>query len=285
MELLIQVLVAVLGGLIVYLIGYIVYGWWTRWTRRICIRRITSPGDRNLEQMCELHDKSFPKKDVKDSCDNIIRWLEEMESVRRGGKSDFEEYLLVAEIGSDVVGYLLAQYYPKYFFISYLAVGKEHNATNKKEAAEKLIKKLLKLARANHPGFRGLVAELEEDKAEEQMRRFRMLAKKVCFRAYEVCTPYKQPRLLPTTDLPPIPQSLLFFPGDNRDVGETLTKEEVLEMIRFIYLDVYGDSYKDDPEEDEEYRGYLTGLYNEYKNTLSEYIPVRSLEKRRRVSA
>jgi hypothetical protein len=244
------------------------------------VRRITASDDKDLAQMCALHDRLFPEE-VRDSSQDVVRWLAELEVERREGRNKLEDYLLIAKLGSVVVGYLYAQYYldAMYLFISYYGIDKQYAAA-RKTAASSLLSNLVTLVRRNHSGCKGLVSELERGKATALRILYRRSAKAQGLKAYEICFQYEQPALSPAKELSTVPQVLVYVPTDAHAGAACLTRAGALGILRCILLEVYGDSYEHDAEMDCKYRKYLRRLYERYEQTLPETIPLKPLGNR-----
>lgn len=243
-------------------------------TSDVLVRRIVSTEDDHLGAALDLHERLFDEA-VRDSSEDIRRWVGEMEAARRDGTHlSLDEFLLVATRKSETLAYLFAQYYisSRYLFISYLGVDKTKREA-RAQGARTLLDALVDEIRCVHPDCRGLVSELEFGKARPLKILYRRHARRLGLRAYQVCVDYTQPRLSPHSDAARSSQVLLFIPLDLQSKS-TLSKGEALSILRFILLEVYGDSFQHDPRLNDAYRSQLQATFAEFERTLPSTVPL-----------
>jgi hypothetical protein len=210
--------------------------------------------------------------------------------------------LLVAKDESVVVGYLYATYYKtsSYMFVNYLAID-DSSINARRMAACRLIQHLLNYARKHRYKWRAIIAEVEEFEkvsygneqsyephARKMMRVFQHAVRKIAKKCkvntdlYRILCEYHQPALRPDeidqydrTDSRDYKQWLLYIPMDESEVmsalgGKFLSKQAVLGIIKFIFLEVYLDAYATS----QAYHGYLKRKAVELGESIPEMVEI-----------
>jgi hypothetical protein len=129
--------------------------------------------------------------------------------------------------------------------------------------------------------IKGVMSELTRDKKNKELKRlFSHYAHKRSLRAYELDIGYLQPPLDLKTEKEAIREDLVFvLRGEYQWAGETektLTRSEVLNILSFIYREVYVDSYLGQPEY-ESYRALMERMYCTFAATLSPITNLKPL--------
>jgi hypothetical protein len=144
------------------------------------------------------------------------------------------------------------------------------------------ISRLLKKRRELR-GYKGFVLEVEDPRKEKaqrkqteslaRVRRFCTLAEMQGFslRAFDI--DYKQPRLS-LDDAKSVERPMLLLSARNRRgaSGADVQREEVKEVLSFIYTKVYPEGYSSDPAENQAYREYCTALLSREVGALPERV-------------
>jgi hypothetical protein len=257
---------------------------YTRWSHRLRVRRITDPNDRDLERAFELYRRRIPAYGVRDSTDDIIRWLREIREEHARGDFTLIQYLLVAMKGRCVDGFFYADYYPRtgLLLVAYLAANDE--TVDGRERATRAIGRFLKRAlRRSLRDCRGIVFELEQptpDTRDDWLARFRTfqrLARPFGITIKRLAVPYVQPRLSIWDDAyDELPQYLFYARTRPPPLGDTVPKQEVEKVLDTLYNVWYASSYEDEPERDTEYRAYLRRVFTRISSSLPAEVSTYS---------
>lgn len=251
------------------------------------IKRILKSTDKDIDQLIDVYEYLLPANERSPGTD-ILRWLDEYQEKRRDPRHTLEEYWLVGKYKSRVVSILFFQYYldSKYLFISYYGVDDRFEEKGETPSSV-MLKKMRKSFGKELKRCKGIVYETDapetvadtKKKMERKARSrlFKTYAKRLGYVAYDIGIDYIAPRLA-------LEQSeyyeeehlrLSYIPLKKTYPDNIITKDEVLEILHFVYLQVYGDQYNDDLERDKEYRDYLSILFEMYKDDLPDKISLK----------
>jgi hypothetical protein len=283
------------------------HGWikrvWDRLKRKsqtlsLKVKRIDSETDEDIYPLMRLHRHTFPDEKISDSDENILRWLREIKNTR-GGQDPCDDIFLIVKrrFRRDVVAYTYATCYRSlgFLFISYIAVDTtfadaERQRGNKglsSQITEYAVRLLLdKLGRLT--GFpdqlNGVVAEIAHDRKKDILSTlFSIYAVKLQVKIYKIDIEYLQPALEVDDKGEQIDQDLILVPGrkyqeminDNPE-GRVLDRRFVLNILNFVYLHLYADSYKWTPYY-YEYLDYLKSLLTRYEAELDKIVRLQPL--------
>jgi hypothetical protein len=108
-------------------------------------------------------------------------------------------------------------------------------------------------------------------------RLFKMYVKRLGYIAYDICIDYIAPRLsLEQDDYYEEERLTLSFISLKKTYpNNIISKDEVIEILHFIYIQLYGDRYKNDKEKNEKYHEYLSFILETYKDILPENIRLK----------
>ena len=267
---------------------------------RLKVKQITRSDDRDLEDVWSIHQNEFTEA-VADEFTDLQRWLDEDAQSRKTGTLQFDEFLLCVKSSGKVLGYLFAQYYIKsqLIFLSYVAVNTTLPMAKRRESEVviKLFRELIRLIERQNYNWRGIVGEFESQRigrfySHAQMlmvafqRTLRKLRDSFDPRAelYRICIDYRQPILRPDDLSSPAVdasynQWLVFLPHDHEviiqgweDGGRFIDRTLALDILRFVYLDVYFDAFGDN----DVYKKYLQEEFNKCAQKVPERIEVKS---------
>lgn len=270
---------AVVGGLITYW----VYEWYKG---RTYVKRISKVDDKDIDGFLDLYDRLFDES-VRLSPEEILRWIEQDRLGGRGKSRIRRDYLLVCKIGDKVVGFLKAiySYRSRYMFVAYYGVDKR-SPQARAIASTVLVRALLKLVQRDIKDCQGLVFEVEAPdpslaksenaRRKARIRLFKEVARRWHYRVYGIGITYLQPEM--PTDPGEVAEEtrleLLYLPlGQNVRRG-SLTKAQVINILQFIYLEIYSPSFEGDPGRHEQYQLYLRSLLRRYESGLHRRVPL-----------
>lgn len=251
-------------------------------TNQIVVRFVNDPDNRYLSEALKLYDSRIPEEDRVEAAE-IVRWLREEKEAKKTGIFRAKEFLSIATINNKVCGVMCFCYYfsSKIAFIEYLVVDrldKDHEVSFKllKKAA-RLIKKgkcESVLIEVDHPDDAN--SESERQKRKARIRHFKWLAQQQGISLKVLDFHYKQPCLTIDAKIGREKPLLLMYAKLNGDViGKSLQKDEVKELLLFLYKDVYGDTFEFDvdPEQNEFYKNYLSTLLRSSVIDLPDKVP------------
>jgi hypothetical protein len=253
--------------------------------KAVVVRRISTPSDPNLLPALALYTRSIPENE-RDSQDDIVRWLEEVAIETKEGRCKLKDYFLVAIVGNRIAGLLYSQYYAnsRLLFISFMAVDPNIHEARRCLASTAL---LHHMSRELHTGLKnceGLIFEIEYSKTSNKKRdatsrararHFRALARMQGIVVKQIEIDYKQPKLS-LWDGGHSEERLHLMYGRTKSphLSATVPKSEVEKVLGFLYNEIYGDAFEDDPKRDSQYRHYLTALCQRTLKHMPEMIVV-----------
>jgi hypothetical protein len=246
-------------------------GWCYRvWSGKVRVRRVTDPNDEELDEAFALYDRRIPDPNLRDSSNDIRRWLGELRDEKAAATAELDDYLLVAKTRTGVCGFFYGQFYPKsgFLFVSYL-VADEQTATSRKDTTRKIGEYLKRELRRTLQGCRAVVFELAAPSPTERetwLLRFRCFARMagragVTIKRLDI--PYVQPRLSPLDDsYKEEPQFLFYGCANAAPLGATVSRDEVVvPLLRALYTQWYAQAFERDPSTEKEYLDYLQKLF------------------------
>jgi hypothetical protein len=239
----------------------------------VVIELIRHADDPDLDAALKLYVKRIPD-DQRFEASDIVRWLREDEITRRTSPGTPTDWFLIARLRRRVCGFILLHYYPstQLALLAYMVVantpGVPFDAVSGTLSSGvcHLLKKRKELR-----GCKGFVLEVEDPRKEKnkrkqaeclaRIRRFCTLAEMQGFslRAFDI--DYKQPRLS-IDDINSVERPMLLLSARNRQgpFNRDVQREEVKEVLSFIYTRVYPEGYSTDYSENQSYRKYCAAL-------------------------
>ena len=249
---------------------------------RLYVRRITSSADSWVPQLVELYGQTFPADDGTNYCMEEITDI--MDSTFESDRHvEVENIILAAICKKEVVGFIFCHLYPerRKAIISYFTIDKDVPEARHKGAKvliENLKRILVSGSRCDILFFdlQGVVPEtpISERRHREARRvRFKQSAKSLGMKTREFLFPYLCPRLSLSDDTKEFPFAL-FGIGIGSPIPDKIPKEQIIEYLKFIYLDCYGDMYSVSDPRFKEHHAYLEGLVAEYETSLPNFVQV-----------
>jgi hypothetical protein len=251
----------------------------------VVIKLVRDADDPDLDAALNLYAKRIPD-DQRFEADDIVRWIREDRITRRTTPSAPTDWFIIAKLRRRVCGFVLLHYYPstQLALFAYMVVanspGVPFDAVS--GTMSSWISRLLK-KRKELQGYKGFVLEVEDPRKEKvqrkrngslaRVRRFCTLAEMQGFslRAFDI--DYKQPRLS-LEDAKSVERPMLLLSARNRQgaSGADVKREEVKEVLSFIYTKVYPEGYSSDPGENQAYREYCAALRDREVAALPERV-------------
>lgn len=280
-----EVIVAIVGIVVAAIIAFVaaIVGPWV-WERkirdRIRVRRVVNQADPNAIGLIDLYSKLFPDASTNYSEDDILEMLEQQDLPVDERPVRVEDFILVALFQKSVVGFSLCHYYPdrKKAIISYYGIDKE-SANARQHAAVCLLGYLQRELTIR--GCKYLFFDVERpspnlpkrELAERlsRIRRFKQSAKSFRLNAYSLDIDYRSPRITLAAGTRSAPLTLLVIPIAQQ-MSTTLSKATVMEFLRFIYLDCYGDIYDLKDSRYAPYHAHLTKSLLQFQKTLPDVV-------------
>lgn len=271
----IESLLAVLGTLVA------TYIWERKIRDRINIHRIHSSEDETATGVIELYTNIFQDDGTNYSADEITDMLTDFKGDRHVAS---ENIILAALYHNNVVGFIFCHYYKdrQKAIISYFGIDKQIIEA-RRTAAKKLLNKLVELLTdRKHPCeyiFYDLQRPNQTLSANENSERkarpvlFRQTAKSLGRKAYVVNIDYESPKISLTDEAYEQPLILMFVKL-NGEMKKRINKDIVMEFLRFMYIDCYGDIYPITDERFQLYHNHLNAKLKEYDNILPNDIKI-----------
>lgn len=287
-NLIINILGGVLAALLTSAITYFLYKFYKN---RIHIKRIINPKDKDLDQTIGLYEALIVEEYRSSvSVIDIVRWLEEYQSARDDPNHALQEYWLVGKLGNQVVSFMYFQYYldSKFMFISYYGVDKQAQMENNIISKAMLENLRKRISSKELKDCRGILFEIAapDPKEEKKLNRhkrarkqlFMSYARQLGFTAYELDIDYIAPKNSLESDalLEEEFLSLMYIPLKQLPRQKAMLKTEALEILHFIYLQLYGDMFMSDEAKDEKYKAYVSSIMELYEATLPDEIELIS---------
>jgi hypothetical protein len=251
----------------------------------VVIKLVRDADDPDLDAALKLYAKRIPD-DQRFDADDIVRWIREDQITRRTRLGAPTDWFVVAKMRRRVCGFILLHYYPstQLALFAYMVVANTPGVPvdavsgSLSSGVSRLLKKRKELR-----GYKGFVLEVEDPRKENsqrkqteclaRVRRFCTLAEMQGFslRAFDI--DYKQPRLS-MDDTNSAERPMLLMSARNRQgaPGAEVKREEVKEVLSFVYTRVYPEGYSSDPAENQAYREYCTTLLEKEVAALPERV-------------
>lgn len=246
------------------------------------VKRVTHSTDPLVPPTLELYQSLFPEDDGTNySTEEVMEFMDARPIATR--HVEVSNIILVATFKGVVVGFLFTHFYPqrRKAIVSYFAIDK-----NVKEAridgiaAKKLTAALTDTLRktGNCDALFYDVERITTATPVEERRRkigragvFRARAKVLGLEAREFKFQYKCPKVS-LSDFAHEHPFALFCVGLSAPVPRELPKATLLEYLRFVYLDCYGDNYPKDDPRFAEHQQHLSDMVAHYERTLPDIV-------------
>jgi hypothetical protein len=256
----------------------------------VVIKLVRDADDPDLDAALKLYAKRIPDDQRFEAAD-VVRWIREDQITRHTSPGAPTDWFVIAKMRRRVCGFILLHYYPstQLAFFAYMVVpntpGVPFDAVSRtlSSGVSRLLRKRKELR-----ACKGFVLEVEDPRNERsqhkqseclaRVRRFYTLAEMqgLSLRALDI--DYKQPRLS-IGDANSVERPMLLLSARNRQgaFSADLQRDEVREVLSFIYARVYPEGYSPDPVENQAYREYCTGLRDKEVAALPERVRSLSL--------
>lgn len=282
MEIVITAILSLIGAVIATIVATYLYD--TKIRDRIYVKRVLDMDDVDIPRLLELYVDLFPEESCNYSSDDIVEMIEHQSHGPEFGEVTAEDFILVAKYKGDVIGFLFCHYYPerKKAIISYYGIDKSVLEARRK-AAHALLKSLKK-----HLSSKGRVCdyiffdvdppETALNDGEKVRRRARISVLKQSARAFQVKAyfinfEYMSPKITMADVTKETPLNLMVVPMSGR-ISNPISKENLLEFLRFIYMDCYGDYYEVTDPKYKSFRSHLFAMLRKYKKTLPTEVSI-----------
>jgi hypothetical protein len=272
----------ILVGMLVTIGGGIgLYYWQSRVVDRISIRRIKSSTDDHIAGLLDLYGTLFPEDDGTNySLEEVVEFMDAKYEAKH--HVEVENINLVAVLKDEVIGFIFCHLYPerRKAIVSYFAINKE-NAEARLRGARRLLTKLKDILIKGDlcdalffdlQGFDSTTSKTERSERRARRVLFKQNAKSFGLKAREFQFSYYCPKVSMSEGAHEYPFSLYCI-GIRDQIPDQVSKQQMLEYLRFIYLDCYGDLYPLDDPRFEEYQKHLRNIVEQYENTLPEVVP------------
>lgn len=256
------------------------YIWETRIRDRVSVRRLSRQDDEDVEPLLDLYQKLFEDDGTNYSPEEILEFIDERFDQDRHVRAD--NIVLAAVYRHDVVGLLFCHFYPerRKAIISYYGVNPEVPEA-RRSASGKLLKKLKRiLLNGDQPcdyvffDLQGVDPSVPKGEARRRKARpvlFKQNAHRLGLPALLLQFAYVCPKVSLSPESREYPFSLMCVPV-RATLPKPVPRELVLEFLRFLHLDCYGDLYPVSDERFKPYHEHLQQRLQHYESTLPPVV-------------
>lgn len=246
------------------------------------VRRIVTQDERDVDGVLDLYGKLFPDDGTNYSQEEIMEFLDGTSDFSLGRHVRAENIFLAAKNKGFVVGILLCAFYPdrRKAIIAYYGIDKSVPAA-RASAAFILLKKLKRILLDGSRGCDYLFFDLQgfepttpkDETSERKARpiRFRQSAKMLGLTARQLKFSYLCPKISLTEENREYPFNLMCVPVDAH-LPNPAPKSLIMDFLRFIFHDCYGDLYPVTDERFKPFHDHLEHQLKRYEDTLPELI-------------
>ena len=246
------------------------------------VKRITSASDPLVSQTLELYQNLFPEDDGTNySVDECVEFMDECPVAEHHISAT--NIVLVATFKGSVVGFIFAHLYVerRKAIISYFAIDKSVKEARIDGIAAKKLMTALKTALLKRNNCDVMFYDVERispsSTVEDRKRKlgraglFRVHAKAMGLEAREFQFQYQCPRVSMSEFTHEQPFAL-FCVGVSAPLPREVTKQTMMDYLRFIYLDCYGDIYPKDDLRFASHQEHLQKMIKHYEQTLPDKV-------------
>ncbi|MEX2227562.1 MAG: hypothetical protein WEB52_14055 [Dehalococcoidia bacterium] len=272
----------VLAGLLGTLLAMLAYDR-IRARKSVRVRRMKKSSDRDVEAMVELYERLFAEECRVDSAE-VVSWLDEDRALRKTKTHTCLHFFFVGKVNDKVVCMLKAIYSTewKFLFIAYYGIDTTENLARRRCAPD-MLKALGRLVTKELRGCRAIVFEVqapdqrlsEKQNAERKarIRLFRETARRLGINIFKVDVDYLQPQMVVAANGKYSEESmaLMYAPLNATPIAQgNLSRAAIMEILRFVYLEIYRPIFRHDAAKDFAYQSYLNSLLNLYEADLPD---------------
>jgi hypothetical protein len=264
-------------------VGTSLYALFKVWRGRLHVRRLVTENDNYFEEALKLYDRHFDHWE-KDEPEEIERWLKEAKVRRARSDRSLEEYLLTTIWKQRPCGFFYGTFYDSTstLFVSYLVVDHGLDERIASRVSKKLLAAVQKQLKADGYAYARIVAEVEvpataptvklRRKRRARIRCLLRISKRSDVPLRVLDAFYLQPKLdLRDKDKHEDPL-LLLYARVGAEMPPALAREEVADLLQFIYGELYGDCFMEDVTLDDEWRQYTADLLERAISKLPESV-------------
>lgn len=286
-DLLVNVLGTVIGTALLATVSFLAI----RFIRsRPIVKLVRRSNDKDLDSFLDLYE-TIIDEDTRISSEEIVSWIDEDRVARRKAENKIFHYLWLCKVYGKVIGFAKVIYHSgsRLLFVAYFGIDNE-NAIGRRTAAKTIIAHLRWKLTTDRVlrSCQGIVAECEKpdsnmptDEKRRKKARIRLFfetSKRMSTPMYVVDFDYIQPTM-PVGGFDETAEeklALLYIPVKSRDGKKTISKNQLLSVVSFVYLNVYGPTYRHDKKKDKQYKRYLMALLGKYESSLPKQIRLLS---------
>lgn len=257
---------------VVPLIIFLVYNFYKD---LIYVKEIKKATDRDIESFKDLYNSRI-KEGMRIEAEEILEFVDRQQN------DNVEHHLFICKHNKKVVGFIkfMVSKLRKSIFIAYIAIDKDDKVA-KECAVKKMINKVLKKY-FNPQNAHLIITEIEQGPKGKYLTAFAKIIARYAsdykHDTYYVDAPYIQPKMpgeenqITQEDF----MSLIYIPYYK--VGnDVISKKEFIDIIEFIYYDIYGPSCNEVMCDCNKYNTYLGELIKDYKKDCEEYIDLKKI--------
>lgn len=227
-------------------------------------KRITDINDPDLLVLLEIYRSCFPvDKNVAGEfiTANLTIFNEKHQA-----------YLFVLKTNYKIIGIADVSYFPDFnrLFVSYIGVYHHKDSGDKLIYTTDIIEGLLDYFKNKNLVINDIVFETEEERVYRHFSR--ILKNRFSLTPYRLVMDYRQPEMVSDDQsgiTKELPASLIYVPLTSGKHLKRMTKKQVINIINFIYFNIYID-ITDRPAK--VHKAYLDRLIQQYKDGLPEFI-------------
>lgn len=244
-------------------------------SRIITVKEIKNTTDRDIAGFKKLYNKRI-HEGLRIEAEEILKFI------GRQNNTTVEHHLCICKNAGKVVGFIkyIVSHPQKCIFVAYIAIDNTNSVVSA-SGVKKMLKHILH-KHFNPNKAQIIVTEIEQG---EQGQYNTPLAKIIArhaaaykMDAFYIDVPYIQPKM-PGAELHVTDErfmSLIYIPYYKPE-NDFISKEEIIQIIEFVYFDVYGPSCNEVKCDCGAYTLYLKELIKTYKTDYAEYVSLKKL--------
>ena len=248
----------------------------------IVVSRITERSHEDCTGVVNLYTKIFADDGTNYSPEELLEFLTKPVFTDRHLPS-IENIVLVAKHHETVVGFMFCHFYParRKAIVSYYAIDRRDEKARMSAARGMAIRLHQLLSEPSRPCdllfFDTQNPDAQLNRIENRERRarpalFKLTADSLGLHAYKFHFDYVCPRVSLDPDAREYPFTLLCVPMPGFTLPVPVPRDTLIEYLRFIYEDCYGDVYPVSDPRFTEHHTYLDTLSHRYQTTLPDFI-------------
>lgn len=248
----------------------------------IVVSRITERSHEDCTGVVDLYTKIFDDDGTNYNPEELLEFLTKPVFKDRH-LPDIENIVLVAKHRDTVVGFMFCHFYPsrRNAIVSYYAIDRRDEKARLSAAKGMAVRLYDLLSEPSRPCdllfFDTQNPDSRLNRVENRERRarpalFKLTAESLGLHAYKFHFDYVYPRVSLDPEAREYPFTLLCVPMPGFTLPVPVPRETLLEYLRFIYEDCYGDVYPVSDPRFREHHTYLNTLSERYAATLPDFI-------------